>query len=199
MHLLVALVQTHLNGKEHKGVASRFLCEDATVGKTPIPLYIRKSHNFNLPDDPATSIIMVGSGTGLAPYRAFMQHRLATHAQGRNWLFLGERHRKSDFYYQDFWERLQAEKRLRLSLAFSRDSDQKLYVQHRMWEERRELWAWIEEGAHLYVCGDAHRMAKDVETTLHKIAMTEGNLNEDEAHHFIKNLRTQKCYRMDVY
>ena len=106
-----------------------------------------------------------------------MQHRLATRAKGRNWLFLGERNRETDFYYQDFWEDLQKQKRLRLSLAFSRDSiSEKVYVQHRMWEERQDLWAWIKDGAYLYVCGDAHRMAKDVEATLHRIAMSEGNL-----------------------
>jgi len=198
IHLLVALVQYHHEGKERKGIASRFLCEDAIVGETEIPLYIQHTHNFLLPD-PDASIIMIGSGTGLAPFRAFMQERLLTRAKGRNWLFLGERNRKTDFYYKDFWEDLQAKHFLRLSLAFSRDYAEKVYVQHRMYEERSELWSWIEGGAYFYVCGDAHRMAKDVEQTLHHIAMSEGRLSEENAHHFIKNMRALKCYRTDVY
>ena len=199
LHLLVALVHYHLDDKEHFGVASRFLCKEAFVEKTLIPLYIQPSHNFLLPEDPNTAIIMVGSGAGLAPYRAFMQHRLATGAKGRNWLFFGERNRSTDFYYQNFWEELQAQERLRISLAFSRDDSEKVYVQHRMWEERQDLWAWLQNGACFYVCGDAHHMAKDVEAALHRIAMSEGKLSHEEANHYIKNLRAQKRYRMDVY
>ncbi len=199
MHLLISLVHYQRDGQEHKGIASRFLCEDAIVEKTEIPLYIQPAHHFLLPEDPNAAIILVGAGTGLAPYRAFMQHRLATNAKGRSWLFLGERNRATNFYYQDFWEDLQKQNRLRLSLAFSRDSEEKIYVQHRMWEERRDLWSWIRDGAYFYVCGDAHHMAKEVEAALHRIAMSEGGLSTEEAHHFIKNLRTEKRYRMDVY
>jgi sulfite reductase (NADPH) flavoprotein alpha-component len=199
MHLLIALVHYHHNGKERKGVASRFLCEEAVIKKTIIPLYVQRSHNFLLPEDPNISIIMVGSGTGLAPFRAFMQQRLATRATGRNWLFLGERNRNTDYYYEDFFEELQQQQLLRLSLAFSRDHAEKIYVQNRMWEERKDLWAWIKDGAYFYVCGDANCMAKDVETMFHRIAMSEGHLSEQEAHGFIKNLRALKCYRTDVY
>jgi len=199
LHLLIRLVHYYVDDKEHKGIASRFLCEGAAIEKTPIPLYIQSSHNFLLPEDLNIPIIMVGSGTGLAPYRAFMQQRLATGAKGRNWLFFGERHRSTDFYYQDFWENLQKQNQLRLSLAFSRDNSENAYVQHRMWQERKDLWAWIKDGAYFYVCGDAHCMAKDVEETFHRIAMSEGNLSDEKAHLFIKNLRALKCYRTDVY
>jgi sulfite reductase (NADPH) flavoprotein alpha-component len=199
MHLMVGLVQYHIDGQERKGVASNFLCKEVLVGKTPIPLYLQPSHNFLLPEDPNASIILIGSGTGLAPYRAFMQHRQAIRSTGRSWLFLGERNRATDYYYQDFWEELQKEGQLHLTLAFSRDSSEKIYVQHRMWEERRNLWAWIQQGAQVYVCGEAHHMAKEVEVTFHRIVMSEGNLSDEGAHHFIKNLRAQKCYRMDVY
>src|SRR5690606_28641435 len=132
------------------------------------------SSHFTLPEDPEASLIMIGPGTGIAPFRAFLQQRLSKRAPGKNWLFFGERNRETDFYYAPFFLSLEQEGRLRLSLAFSRDQPEKIYVQHRMWEERKSLWQWIEEGAYLYVCGDAFAMAKDVEKTLHQIACEEG-------------------------
>ncbi len=199
VHLTVASVSYLAGGKIRHGVGTHFLCDRATVGATKVPLYIQSSHGFSLPADPHASIILVGPGTGVAPYRAFLQERLFKQAPGGNWLFFGERHRKHDFYYADFWLALEKEKRLRLDLAFSRDGNEKVYVQHRMWENRKDLWAWIEEGAYFYVCGDAKEMAKDVEAMLQRIFASEGGLSEEEARRKIKALRMEKRYLADVY
>ncbi len=186
-------------GKLRYGVGTHFLCDRAEIETTEVPLYLQPSHGFKLPSDPNASIILVGPGTGIAPYRAFLQERLYKKTQGRNWLFFGERHRKHDFYYADFWLSLEKQGRLRLDLAFSRDGARKIYVQHRMWENRKDLWEWIEEGAFFYVCGDAKEMAKDVEAMLQKIAADQGGLSEEDARRKIKELRAQKRYLADVY
>lgn len=199
VHLTVAALSYLVNGQRRYGLGSHFLCERARIGETPIPLYLQPSHGFKLPANPDTPIILVGPGTGVAPFRAFLQERLALQSRGRNWLFFGERHRATDFYYEDFWLALEKEKRLRLSVAFSRDSSQKFYVQHSLWEMRKEVWAWLEEGAFFYVCGDALEMAKDVEAMLQKIASAEGGLSEEAARLKIKALRAEKRYLMDVY
>lgn len=199
LHLLVAYVHYHENGKEKRGVGSHFLCDLAHIDQTPIPLYLQPSNHFTLPQDPSTSIILIGPGTGIAPYRAFLQERLATQAEGRNWLFFGERNRATDFYYAPFWQDLEKQGRLRLNLAFSRDQKEKNYVQHQMYEERKSLWNWIQEGAHFYVCGDASKMAKDVDMMFQKIAHEEGNLTEEDARLFVKRVRAEKRYLTDVY
>jgi len=199
VHLTVASVCYEIDGKIRYGVGSHFLCERAHIGKTAIPLYIQSSNGFALPSDPNASIILVGPGTGVAPYRAFLQERLFKRMSGRNWLFFGERHREHDFYYANFWLDLEKEQHLRLDLAFSRDGAQKVYVQHKMWENRKDLWAWIKEGAYFYVCGDAKEMAKDVEAMLQKIAAEEGGLSDEAARRKIKELRSQKRYLADVY
>lgn len=199
VHLTVASVSYTAGGKIRHGVGTHFLCDRAAIGATKIPLYIQPSHGFALPADPNASIILVGPGTGVAPYRAFLQERLYKQTTGRNWLFFGERHRKHDFYYADFWLALEKEKRLRLDLAFSRDGNEKVYVQHKMWENRRDLFTWIEEGAYFYVCGDAKEMAKDVEAMLVKIFASEGNLPEEEVRRKLKALRVEKRYLADVY
>lgn len=199
VHLTVASVSYMAGGKLRHGVGTHFLCERAALAKTRIPLYIQPSHGFALPADPHAPIILVGPGTGVAPFRAFLQERLYKNMPGRNWLFFGERQREHDFYYADFWLALEQQKRLRLDLAFSRDGAEKVYVQHKMWENRKDLWAWLEEGAYFYVCGDANEMAKDVEAMLQKIAASEGNLSEEEARRKIKSLRAQKRYLADVY
>lgn len=199
IHLTVAFVSYVANGKVRKGVASNFLCTLAAPSVTPIPIYLQPSHSFSLPDDPNASIILVGPGTGIAPFRAFLQERLATAAEGRNWLFFGERNRASDFYYEDFWTQLEKEGRLRLDLAFSRDSSEKSYVQHKMYEQRKSLWSWLQGGAYFFVCGDAEEMAKDVEAMLHRIVHEEGNMGEEEARLYIRRMRTEKRYRADVY
>ena len=199
IHLAVAETSYLLDGRLIRGVGSSFLCERAEVGHTPIPCYLQPSHHFCLPEDPNTPVIFIGPGTGIAPFRAFMQERLATQAKGRNWLFFGERNRDSDFYYGEFWQALERQGHLKLSFAFSRDQAEKVYVQHRMWEERLNLWSWIQEGAHFYVCGDAEEMARDVEAMLLKIFMKEGSLTEEGARHKLKELRMQKRYLLDVY
>lgn len=198
IHLLVAYVQYLCEGQERHGVGSYFLCNLAEIEKSPIPIYLQPSNHFTLPD-PAASIILVGSGTGIAPYRAFLQERLAMQAPGRNWLFFGERNRATDFYYSDFWLELEKSKKIQIDLAFSRDQVEKVYVQHKMYEQRKNLWKWIEEGAYFYVCGDAEEMAKDVDAMLHRIIHEEGHLSEEDARLYVKKLRKEKRYLADVY
>lgn len=199
IHLTVAYVSYSLNGRLRRGVGSHFLCDLARLESTPIPIYLQPSHAFTLPEDPNASIIFVGPGTGVAPFRAFLQERLATKAMGRNWLFFGERNRATDFYYEPFWLELESQGRLRLDLAFSRDGPQKSYVQHKMYERRKSLWDWLQGGSYFYVCGDAQEMAKDVDAMLHRIVAEEGKMHEEEARLFVKQLRQQKRYLTDVY
>lgn len=199
IHLTVAHVSYVSNGQMRFGVGTHFLCDRAIVDETPIPVYIQPSNHFSLPADPNASIILIGPGTGIAPFRAFLQERLAMQAQGRNWIFFGERNRASDFYYADFWTDLEKQGRIRLDTAFSRDQAQKIYVQHKMLENKKTLWNWLQTGAYLYVCGDAEEMAKDVEQALHKIIQEEGSFNEEDARRYLKTLRTEKRYLLDVY
>lgn len=195
VHLTVAEVRYFLDGKWHHGVASQFLCERASQ----VPLYVQPSRHFTLPEKSDTPIILIGPGTGVAPYRAFLQERIATGAKGKNWLFFGARSATTDFLYEDYWTSLQKQGRLRLTCAFSRYTPEKTYVQHKMWEERCDLWTWIQEGATFYVCGDAKAMAKDVEAMLEKIAAEEEGVSLEEARKIIKELRMQKRYLADVY
>lgn len=199
IHLTVSYVSYMLHGRMRKGVGSHFLCHTAKLHSTPIPIYLQPSNHFTLPEDKNASIILVGPGTGIAPFRAFLQERLATSAPGRNWLFFGERNRASDFYYETFWKECVALGRLRLDLAFSRDAEEKVYVQHKMYEERKSLWAWLEEGAYFYLCGDAEEMAKDVDAMLLRIVAEEGAMKEEDARAYVKKLKTEKRYLTDVY
>ncbi len=199
VHLTVALFTFSHSGQQRYGVGSHFLCQLAQTGSTPIPAYVQPAPHFTLPENDAAPIIMVGPGTGVAPFRAFMQDRIARRASGKNWLFFGERNRTSDFFYEKEWETYMNEDKLRLDLAFSRDQSDKIYVQHRMLENAKDLWHWLQEGAYFYVCGDAHRMAKDVESTLITIAQQQGNMSEEAAKYYIKTLRSDKRYLADVY
>lgn len=199
IHLTVAFVSTLINGQMQFGVGSHFLCEQAVIESTPIPIYLQPSHNFTLPADPNAPIILIGPGTGIAPYRAFLQERIATQAMGLNWLFFGERNRASDYYYADYWTELEKQGRIRLDLAFSRDQEEKIYVQHKMLQEKKSLWNWIQNGSYVYVCGDAEEMAKDVDAALQKIAHDEGSMTEEDARKFLKSLRIEKRYLLDVY
>jgi len=199
IHLTVAHLSYLSNGQMHFGVGSHFLCDMAAIESTPVPIYVQPSNHFTIPADPDASIILIGPGTGIAPFRAFMQERLATQAMGRNWIFFGERNRSSDFYYSDFWLELESQGRIRLDLAFSRDQAEKVYVQHKMLEQKKSLWNWISQGSYLYVCGDAEKMAKDVDAALQQIAQEEGSMNEEGARKFIKALRLEKRYLLDVY
>jgi sulfite reductase (NADPH) flavoprotein alpha-component len=199
VHLTVAPVRYESNGRRRYGVCSTFLADRVTRRRTPIPVFVAESH-FGLPEDPARDIIMIGPGTGIAPFRAFAQERVATGATGRNWLFFGDQHQATDYLYGDEWKRLLAEGRMaRVDLAFSRDQHQKIYVQDRMREAAAELWAWLKGGAHFYVCGDAHRMAKDVDAALHQIAAEHGGMDAAQAAEYVKQMKKDKRYQRDVY
>lgn len=199
VHLTVASVRYESHGRKRKGVASTFLAERCTEG-TVVPVFVHVAKGFRLPEDGDTPIVMVGPGTGIAPFRAFLQDRKASGAKGANWLFFGEQRRKSDFLYQDEFEAFQSEGLLtRFDTAFSRDQAFKIYVQDRILENAAEVWKWLEDGAHFFVCGDAARMAKDVDTALHRIVQEQGGKTPDEAAAFIEELKKSKRYKRDVY
>ncbi|RSM55043.1 reductase [Actinoplanes sp. ATCC 53533] len=185
-------------GRSRKGVCSTHLA-DAGPGAS-IPVFVQRAPHFRPPTDPQTPMIMIGPGTGIAPFLGFLQQRQASGATGRNWLFFGEQRRETDFYYADELTALrEAGVLTRLDLAFSRDQRNKIYVQDRMREHGAQLWAWLRDGAHLYVCGDASRMARDVDAALRDIAITHGQLNPDEADAYLKHLVAGKRYARDVY
>lgn len=186
---------THEN-QPRFGVASHFLCDLAIPRKTPIPLFVQPAPHFRLPEHPETSIIMVGPGTGIAPFRAFLQQRHFTDATGNHWLFFGERNRSSDYFYAD---ELASYPNLRIDTAFSRDGPDKLYVQHRMLEQSTELYNWLERGAYLYICGDAKKMAKSVEIALLQILQNQGAMTELAARARLKQLKKSGRYLLDVY
>lgn len=199
VHLVVALFTYMRSGEKRYGVASHFLNFLAQERETPIPFFVQPAHQFFLTQDDSAPIIMIGPGAGVAPFRAFLQERLARGASGKNWLFFGERHRSTDFFYRDFFEDLAAQNKLVLDATFSRDQPEKIYVQHRMRTRAKELWTWLQEGAYLYVCGDAAFMAKDVDATLHAIAQEQGNLTQEQASAYFKELRKEQRYMRDVY
>jgi len=199
VHLTIALVKYQQGQRIRNGVCTNYLCNLAPLNEPVVPVYIQPHHGFTLPHDDQIPIIMVGPGTGVAPFRAFMQERIAKNAPGPNWLFFGEWTRQHDFLYEHFWYELQQQGVLKLNTAFSREQPQKVYVQHHMVEHGEELFRWINEGAHFYVCGDANRMAKDVEATLQQIIQEYGKLDHDGAKAYVKNLRTSKRYLRDVY
>jgi sulfite reductase (NADPH) flavoprotein alpha-component len=199
VHLTVALLEYLSNGYPRLGTCSHFLCCQAPLHVPSIPVYVQPHHGFTLPADPKANLIMIGPGTGVAPFRAFLQERVHQQAPGKNWLFFGERHRATGFFYQSFWEELERAGTLRLDLAFSRDQEYKIYVQHRMLEKGKELYKWLEEGATLFVCGDASRMAKDVEAALAEIVRLYGNKDEQAASGYLKQLKSEKRYLRDVY
>ena len=199
VHLTVAVVRYETNHRERVGVCSTFLADRAQVGATPVPVFVSDSH-FGPPEDPARDCIMVGPGTGIAPFRAFMQERVAIGATGRNWLFFGDQKRGTDFLYEEEWQEYLANKHLtRLDAAFSRDQLLKIYVQDRMRENATELWKWLQNGAHFYVCGDAKRMAKDVDTALHDIIADKGGMSIEQATDYVKRMKKEKRYQRDVY
>jgi sulfite reductase (NADPH) flavoprotein alpha-component len=199
VHLTVGIVRHASHGRARKGVCSTFLADRAT-NTTPLPVFVQKSHGFRLPASGDTPIIMIGPGTGVAPFRGFLHERRATGAKGRNWLFFGEQRAATDFYYRDELEPMfQGGHLTKLSTAFSRDQADKVYVQHRMIEEASELWVWLLDGAHLYVCGDAARMARDVDAALHHIIETAGQKSPAEVTEFVRQMKTDKRYQRDVY
>jgi sulfite reductase (NADPH) flavoprotein alpha-component len=199
IHLTVDAVRYQIAGRKRVGVASTFLADRLKPGAT-VKVYIQKAHGFALPEDGNTPIIMVGPGTGVAPFRSFLWQRKAAKAKGRAWLFFGHQREATDFFYRDEFEAFVADGTLtRLSTAWSRDRAQKVYVQDRMLEAGPELWAWLRDGAHFYVCGDAKRMAKDVETALIEISSKGGQMSEAGARDFIAELKATGRYQADVY
>lgn len=199
LHLTVDAVRYDIADRRRLGCASTFLADRVAPG-TAVKAYIQKAHGFALPTDGATPIIMVGPGTGVAPFRSFLWHRKATNATGRAWLFFGHQHEATDFYYRDEFAQMLADKTLtRLSTAWSRDGAAKVYVQDRMREAGPELWSWLRDGAHFYVCGDAQRMARDVETALVEISAKGGQMSEAAARDFIAELKAAGRYQADVY
>ncbi len=199
VHLTVGLVEYDHNEEKRYGGASSFLAQRLEEGGE-VKVFIEHNNNFKLPADDNTPIIMVGPGTGIAPFRSFIQERENRDAEGKNWLFFGDRTFTQDFLYQVEWQKyLKSGALSRLDVAFSRDQVEKVYVQHRILENAQQVWQWIQEGAYIYVCGDATRMAKDVHDALVIVAEQEGKLARDEAEQFINDLRKAKRYQRDVY
>jgi sulfite reductase (NADPH) flavoprotein alpha-component len=197
--LSVDAVRYMIKDRQRLGVASTFFADRIKPGDK-LKVYVQKAHGFGLPQDGNTPIIMIGPGTGIAPFRAVLHDRQATKAPGRNWLFFGHQRSDYDFFYADELNAMKASGLLtRLSLAWSRDGAQKFYVQDRMREVGRDLWAWLADGAHIYVCGDAKRMAKDVERALVDIAAQFGARSTDEAISFVADLKKKGRYQQDVY
>jgi sulfite reductase (NADPH) flavoprotein alpha-component len=197
--LTVDTVRYEIDERVRLGVCSTFLGGRVAPGDR-IRVYVQKAQHFALPEDPSKPVIMIGPGTGIAPFRAFLHERQAVAAPGRNWLFFGHQRSDFDFFYEDELLAMRSSGLLtRLTLAWSRDGKEKTYVQHRMREVARDLWTWIEEGAHIYVCGDALRMAMDVESVLTEIVAQQGGRTVDEAAKFIAALKAQGRYQADVY
>jgi len=199
IHLTVAVVRYETNGRRREGVCSTYLADRARLDQPDLPVFVAESH-FGLPEDDSVPVIMVGPGTGVAPFRSFVMDREARGARGPTWLFFGDQRRASDFLYQEEWEAwLKSGALTRLDLAFSRDQERKVYVQDRMREAAAELWSWLQKGACFYVCGDAKRMAKDVDLALHEIVAQQGGMTPEAAAEFVKQLKRDNRYQCDVY
>ena len=199
IHLTVAVVRYETNGRQREGVCSTYLSDRARLEQPDLPVFVANSH-FGLPEDDNVPVIMVGPGTGVAPFRSFVMDRATRGSKGKSWLFFGDQRRASDFLYESEWAEWQASGALtKLSLAFSRDQAQKVYVQDRMREEAGELWKWLQAGAYFYVCGDAKRMAKDVDVALHEIIAQQGGMTPEAAVDFVKQLKKDNRYQRDVY
>ncbi|CAI9387475.1 MULTISPECIES: NADPH-dependent assimilatory sulfite reductase flavoprotein subunit [Citrobacter] len=199
VHITVGAVRYEVEGRARAGGASSFLA-DRVEEEGEVRVFIEHNDNFRLPTNPETPVIMIGPGTGIAPFRAFMQQRAADEASGKNWLFFGNPHFTEDFLYQVEWQRYVKEGVLsRIDLAWSRDQKEKVYVQDKLREQGAELWRWINDGAHIYVCGDANRMAKDVELALLEVIAEFGAMDAESADEFLSELRVERRYQRDVY
>ena len=199
MHLCVGVVDIEANGKIYKGSASGLLGNRLEEGDE-VQVFVEPNQRFRLPSGGDTPIIMIGPGTGIAPFRAFMQQRNAENAEGKNWLFFGNRNYRDDFLYQAEWIEYRDHGLLnKFSLAWSRDGEKKVYVQDKILEEADEFWRWLEQGAHIYVCGDASRMAKDVEKAILEVIAKQGGKDEDDAIEYLNELREADRYQRDVY
>ena len=199
VHLTVGVVRYNAFGNTHLGGASGFLAERLAEGDK-VKIFIEQNNNFRLPENDDTAIIMIGPGTGIAPFRAFLQEREARAASGKNWLFFGNPHFTQDFLYQlELQNYLKSGLLTKLDLAFSRDQAEKIYVQDKLYQNSREIWQWLEQGAHLYICGDANRMAKDVQQTLLTIIQQYGSKTAEQAEQYLEQLRVAKRYQKDIY
>ncbi|KAF2423940.1 assimilatory sulfite reductase (NADPH) flavoprotein subunit [Bacillus subtilis] len=199
VHLTIGAVRYDAHGRERKGVCSILCAERLQPGDT-LPVYVQHNQNFKLPKDPETPIIMVGPGTGVAPFRSFIQEREETGAEGKAWMFFGDQHFVTDFLYQTEWQNWLKDGVLtKMDVAFSRDTEEKVYVQHRMLEHSAELFEWLQEGAAVYICGDEKHMAHDVHNTLLEIIEKEGNMSREEAEAYLADMQQQKRYQRDVY
>ena len=199
VHLTVAAVRYEAHGRQRKGVCSTYLADLVKPGDK-VPVFVQPNKKFRLPSDGSTPIIMVGPGTGIAPFRSFVEHRAALGTTGKNWLFMGDQHYLYDFLYQLEWQDyLKSGALNRIDVAFSRDQPEKVYVQHRMAQRARDLYAWLQDGAHFYVCGDATRMAADVHETLITIVQKEGSQSRDAAEAYLEDLKKSQRYQRDVY
>ncbi|MCO5783140.1 NADPH-dependent assimilatory sulfite reductase flavoprotein subunit [Citrobacter meridianamericanus] len=199
VHITVGVVRYDIEGRARAGGASSFLA-DRVEEEGEVRVFIEHNDNFRLPANPQTPVIMIGPGTGIAPFRAFMQQRAADGAEGKNWLFFGNPHFTEDFLYQVEWQRYVKDGVLsRIDLAWSRDQKEKIYVQDKLREQGAELWRWINDGAHIYVCGDANRMAKDVEQALLEVIAEFGAMDIEAADEFLSELRIERRYQRDVY
>ena len=198
VQLTVSVVRYDHDGAPRHGVCSSFMADRAAGAE--VPIYVQRSPHFRPPKQLETPMIMVGPGTGVAPFRGFLQDRQAAGAKGRNWLFFGEQRANFDFYYRDEFDVLRQHGYLhRLDTAFSRDQADKVYVQHRMLERGEDVWKWLEDGAHFYVCGDASRMAKDVDAALREIVREHGEMSAEDAGAYVGKLMQEKRYVRDVY
>lgn len=199
VHLTVAYLRYETRSIPRVGVCTHFLCELAPLNHPNVYVYLHPTKDFHLPEDPNAPIIMVGPGTGIAPFRAFMQERERTGSKGKNWLFFGEWTKEHEYFYEKEWLHWQRMGLLDIDLAFSRDQEEKVYVQHLMQKRGEKLFQWLEAGAVFYVCGNAHHMAKDVDLALHQLVQEHGKMSEGEAHAYIKRLKASKRYLRDVY
>ncbi|ULT54778.1 sulfite reductase subunit alpha [Neobacillus drentensis] len=199
VHLTIGAVRYNAHGRERKGVCSVQVAERIQEGET-LPVFVQPNKHFHLPDTQEKDIIMVGPGTGIAPFRSFIEERAVNKATGKSWLFFGDQHAASDFLYQDELEKYQKEGVLtKLETAFSRDSAEKVYVQHKMLENSKELFEWLENGAYFYVCGDKQYMAKDVHNALLSVIEKEGSMTPEQAEAYLNDMKTQGRYQRDVY
>lgn len=199
VHLTIGAVRYTAHGRERKGVCS-VLCAERIQEGDALPVYVQANKHFHLPETQDKDIIMVGPGTGIAPFRSFLQERAVNESSGRSWLFFGDQHAASDFLYQAELETYQQDGVLaKLDTAFSRDGAQKVYVQHKMLEQGKELFEWLENGAYFYVCGDKEHMAKDVNEALINVIEKEGTMSREDAEVYLKNMQKQGRYQRDVY
>ena len=199
LHLAVGVVEYENNGRNHHGTCSNYL-SDFEGSESKISVFIEKNPNFRLPENDETPIIMVGAGTGIAPYRAFIQHREQAVKQGKSWLFFGNRNFESEFLYQTDWQKfLKSGALSKMDVAFSRDTDKRVYVQHKLQENATEIYRWLEDGAHFYICGDMKKMANDVQNTLVSIVENQGAMSKESAMGYVNKMQKEKRLQLDVY